>query len=152
MLCGPADLQTAVHRVEGFRTGLAEAGVRLSAEDVQPGPFTREGGQEAARTLLARRPGIGCLFAVNDVMAIGAMAAAKARGMVLPDDLAVAGFDDIISAADMSPSLTTVRIDLEALGRDAMRLVLDAPSDAPRTRYAIGSVIMRESTSRAIAT
>jgi LacI family transcriptional regulator len=148
VLSGPADLQTAVDRVEGFRQGLAGAGVKLYASDVLPGPFTHDGGYEAARRLLARRPQIHCLFAVNDVMAIGAMAAARAAGRRLPEDLAVAGFDDIASAADVTPSLTTVRIDLEAVGRDAMRLVLDPrPSQTPRTMYAVGTVIRRDSTS-----
>jgi LacI family transcriptional regulator len=149
VLSGPADLQTAAHRLQGFRAGLADRGVVLDDADIQSGEFTRDGGQEAARRLLARRPGIGCLFAVNDVMAIGAMAAAREAGRRLPDDLAVAGFDDIAAAADVSPSLTTVRIDLEAVGRDVMRLVLEpSPSDEPRVRHAGGSVILRESTAR----
>jgi LacI family transcriptional regulator len=147
VLGGPADLQTAAHRLEGFRSGLASMGVVLDDADVERGEFTRDGGQAAAGRLLARRPGVRCLFAVNDVMAVGAMAAARRTGRRLPEDLAVAGFDDIASAADVSPSLTTVRIDLEAVGREAMRLVLDrSPSDEPRVTYAAGEVIVREST------
>ena len=146
VLGGPADLRTAMHRLQGFRAGLTDMGVRLYAADVQTGEFTRDGGRVAARKLLTRRPQIRCLFCVNDVMALGAMAAARELGRSLPDDLAIAGFDDIASAADVSPSLTTVRIDLEAMGRDAMRLVLDAPAKAPRTHYTAGTVILREST------
>lgn len=147
VLGGPPDLQTAAHRVDGFRAALLELGVDQRDVEVESGDFTREGGQDAAGRLLARRPGLDCLFAVNDVMAIGAMSAARERGLHLPEDLAVAGFDDIPSAMDSSPPLTTVRIDLEAVGRAAMRLVLEpAAGDEPRTRYAGGEVIIREST------
>lgn len=140
VLAGPADLRTAVDRVQGFR---AAAGVT----DLHHGEFTRDGGRQAAFELLRRTPGLDCLFAVNDVMAIGAMAAARELGYRIPEDLAIAGFDDIPSAADTFPPLTTVRIDLEDMGRDAMRLVL-APAVEARVVYAAGRVVLRESTKR----
>lgn len=150
VLGGPPTLQTAVHRVDGFRAGLAGAGLRLRGCDIEPGAFTRDGGYRAARRLLAENPGVGCLFAVNDAMAIGAMAAARAAGRRLPDDLAVAGFDGIALARDVSPSLTTVSVDLESVGRRAMRLVLEpGPPRAPRTEYAEGRVTLRASTAPA---
>ncbi|GAB3002606.1 LacI family transcriptional regulator [Amycolatopsis acidiphila] len=147
VLSGPADLQTAAERVTGFRGGLRGTGARLAARNLQHGEFTRDGGQQAARELLERSPDIGCLFAVNDVMAIGAMAGARELGYRVPEDLAIAGFDDIPSAADTFPPLSTVRIDLEAVGRDAMRFVLEqSGAAAPRVKYVTGDVILRAST------
>jgi LacI family transcriptional regulator len=147
VLSGPADLQTASDRVAGFRAGLRSAGVRLQERDLQHGGFNRDGGVQAAKELLTRRPDIGCLFAVNDVMAIGAMGAARELGYRIPEELAIAGFDDIPSAADTFPTLTTVRIDLEAVGRDAMRLVLEQDgTDGARVKYVTGTVILRAST------
>jgi LacI family transcriptional regulator, galactose operon repressor len=146
VLGGPADLRTAVDRVAGFTGSPAGAGIA----DVHHGAFTRDGGRAAALELLRRTPDLDCLFAVNDVMAIGAMAAARELGHRVPEDLAIAGFDDIPSAADTFPPLSTVRIDLEAMGRDAMRLVLVPAAEpaAPRVEYATGTVVLRASTKR----
>jgi LacI family transcriptional regulator len=140
VLAGPPDLRTAVDRTAGFAGSAAIA-------DFQRGAFTRDGGRQAARHLLRRNPELDCLFAVNDVMAIGAMAAARELGYRVPEDLAIAGFDDIPSAGDAFPPLTTVRIDLEAMGREAMRLVL-TPATQPRVEYATGTVVLRASTRR----
>lgn len=78
-----------------------------------------------------------CLFAVNDVMAVGAMAALRHRGLPLPDDLSVTGFDDIPSMRDFTPSLTTVRMPMASPGSEAVQLVL-RPEDgsAMVTTYA----------------
>jgi len=65
------------------------------------------------------------VFAVNDVMAVGATAALRDQGYRLPEDMAVAGFDDISTLRDVRPSLTTVRLPLIAMGRRALELALD---------------------------
>lgn len=148
VLAGPPDLVTARDRLAGFREGLHRAELGLDPEDVITGEFTRDGGYAAAETLLERNRDIECVFAVNDVMAVGAIAAFRDRGRRLPEDLAVAGFDDIVSLRDIWPPLTTVRIPLERLGEEALNFVLEEPADRSRSRRFHGEVVVRASTPR----
>ncbi len=146
VLAGPRSLLTARDRLEGFRGGLANAGVP-APEAVVRGAFTRDGGHEAMLELLDTTEGIECVFAVNDVMAVGAMAACRDRGLSLPGDLALAGFDDIATLRDVHPALTTVRLPLEEAGAVALELVLTAEEGAaPRQRRIKGEVVVRAST------
>ncbi|WP_372419879.1 substrate-binding domain-containing protein [Actinotalea solisilvae] len=86
------------------------------------------------------------VFAVDDVMAVGAMAAARELGRRVPGDVAVAGFDDITTLRDITPALTTVRIPLVDVGIAAAELSLAAPSSEPRLVHVGGTVVLREST------
>jgi LacI family transcriptional regulator len=144
VLAGPPGLLAARDRLEGFRDAVS------GEVEVFEGPFTRDGGYAAAVRLLdSGEPLPDCLFAVNDVMAIGAMAALRDRGLEAPRDIGVAGFDDIPTLRDVAPSLTTVRLPLEAMGRRAAELVLDdGVRDAPRVERVPGEVVLRESTAR----
>jgi len=119
ILAGPAELSTAVARADGFRAGLADAG--LEPILVVHGEFGRGGGYSAA---LDVTDSIDALLAVNDVMAIGALTALRERGIAVPSHVAVAGFDDIANAQDAVPPLSTVRIDLELLGERAVAVAL----------------------------
>jgi LacI family transcriptional regulator, galactose operon repressor len=137
-------LRTAAERVDGFRDGLAAAGA-LHDDDVVRDAFTRDGGYDAMRRLLERGLGdIELVFAVNDVMAVGALSAIRDAGLTPGTDVAVASFDDIPTVRDVTPALTTVRVPLEEIGRRALRLALgdaDTAGDAVRTE-----VVLREST------
>lgn len=146
VLAGPSRLMTARDRLEGFREGLREAGVELRDEDVVHGDFTRDGGHATMGDLLDRGLDARCVFAVNDVMAVGAMAALRERGVRLPQDVCVAGFDDIETLRDVTPALTTVRIPLERIGAEALSLVTLPRADHPRIRRVPGEVVVREST------
>ncbi len=146
VLAGPGELLTARDRLAGFRQGLALADVELPGTHVVPGPFTRDGGYDAMLDVLDRLSDVECVFAVNDVMAVGAMAALRHRGVRLPDDMGVAGFDDIVTLRDVTPSLTTVGLPLETLGEDALDLVLQPAPETPRLRRVRGEVVVREST------
>lgn len=148
VLAGRADLLTARDRCAGFREGVARAGGRIDPSDIVHGGFTRDGGYEAMNELLDRGTDATCVFAVNDVMAVGAMAALRDRGVPLPSGMAVAGFDDIGTLRDVSPALTTVRVPLEDLGVWALDMVLQEPADQPRVRRVRGEVVLRESTPR----
>jgi LacI family transcriptional regulator len=90
------------------------------------------------------------VFAVNDVMAVGAMAAVREAGLRVPEDVAVAGFDDIVTLRDVTPALTTVRIPLTEVGEQALALALAPPDDdsEPRRVEVRGEVVLRESTPR----
>jgi LacI family transcriptional regulator len=146
VLAGRADLLTARDRTAGFREGATRAGARIDATDVVYGGFTRDGGYAAMNELLDRGTEATCVFAVNDVMAVGAMAALRDRGVALPSGMAVAGFDDIATLRDVTPALTTVRLPLEELGAGAVEMVLQGPADQPRVRRVRGEVVLREST------
>ncbi|MCO1577450.1 LacI family transcriptional regulator [Crossiella sp. SN42] len=147
VLAGPPELVSARDRLAGFRAGLAESGIELGAEDVLHGGFTRDGGYAAAERLLAGKTRATCVFAVNDVMALGAMAAFRAAGLTIPADISVAGFDDIPTLSDLVPSLTTVRLPLEEMGERAARLALDEdPPPQARSVRVNGEVVLRDST------
>ncbi len=135
ILAGPADLNTAVSRVEGYHDALAAAGLEPLA--VVPGDFNRAGGRASALECwqrLGRRGAADrvCLLAVNDVMALGAIAALRSLGLSVPEDVQVAGFDDIPTLVDVTPALTTVRLPLELIGERAAELAL-APNTAEPT-------------------
>jgi LacI family transcriptional regulator len=148
VLAGPRDLLTARDRVAGFREGLQTWSVDLDPGCVVEGAFTRDGGYEAMSAVLAAgndRP--DCVFAVNDVMAVGALARLRAEGISVPADIAVAGFDDIPTLRDVYPPLTTVRLPLKQMGEMAASLVLsEARLTRPRIVPVSGEVILREST------
>ncbi|MBT2229318.1 LacI family DNA-binding transcriptional regulator [Nonomuraea sp. NEAU-A123] len=140
----PERVRTSRERVDGFTEGLREAGVSLDDRFVVETEFTRAGGYAAARELAGRGlDGIEVVFAVNDVMAIGAMTAFRDAGLVPGEDIAVAGFDDIGSAVDVVPALTSVAVPLEEAGASAMRLALAEGSETVRIET---RVILREST------
>jgi LacI family transcriptional regulator len=156
VLAGPRGLLTARDRLDGFRAGLAAWNVPLEAAQVVHGPFTRDGGYEAMSTVLAaagpeQAPLPDCVFAVTDVMAMGALARLRAGGLAVPADIALAGFDDIGTLRDVYPPLTTVRLPLKRMGEMAAGLVLaeppgPAPGPQPRVVPVPGEVILRDST------
>lgn len=143
-LAAPLELLTSTERLEGFRAGLAEAGAgELVVSAVAE--FTRDGGFEAMTEVLDGDAQIDCVVAANDVMAVGAMSAMRARGVRPAQDLAVAGFDDIATLRDLSPALTTVRFPLAEVGRRALAMLLDE-LEGPRVHRVPGEVVVREST------
>ncbi|MDW5325109.1 LacI family DNA-binding transcriptional regulator [Plantactinospora sp. KLBMP9567] len=146
VLAGPRHLLTARDRLAGFQAGLADRGVTLSRTQVAYGDFTRDGGYATMRELLARDLRTGCVFAVNDVMAVGAISALRDHGVPLPGGMAVAGFDDIVTLRDVTPSLTTVRLPLEEVGTAALELVMQPRAERPRLRRIRAEVVVRDST------
>ncbi len=132
VLAGPRGLLTARDRLDGFRAGLAAWPVPLEEVRVIHGAFSRDGGYEAMSAILAAgEPRPDCVFAVTDVMAMGALARLRAGGLAVPADIALAGFDDIATLRDVYPPLTTVRLPLKRMGEMAANLVLSEPGPAP---------------------
>ena len=149
VLAGPRHLLTAQDRLRGFQAGLATWSVELDPRYIIHGAFTRDGGYEAMSSVLAMGDRPDCVFAVNDVMAMGALARLRASGVAVPADLALAGFDDISTLRDVYPPLTTVRLPLTQMGQMAASLILtDSPAGHPRVVPVPGEVILRESTLR----
>lgn len=170
---GPEGLFTSDDRIRGFQKGLAEAG-RPPAE-LMRNSFNRAGGYDAGLILAARikasrtgSDGDGgngnhgsvprlCIFAVNDVMAIGAAAALRSEGLRIPRDATIAGFDDIETLRDFRPALSTVHLPLEDIGRIATRSAAGsaaagsaaADDEAAPSSSVTGHVTLRRSTATA---
>ncbi|MFI8207268.1 LacI family DNA-binding transcriptional regulator [Streptomyces sp. NPDC085937] len=120
-ITGALDQTSAVDRLDGFRDVMADPDPRLVVE----GDFTAASGERAMRELLRHRPDLDAVFAGNDLMAAGALRALREHGRRVPEDVAVVGFDDMLPIAEQAePPLTTVRQDIEEMGRLMARLLL----------------------------
>jgi LacI family transcriptional regulator, galactose operon repressor len=135
---GPVERSTTRHRLEGHRAALAahgmgpgtaagEQALRLTVH----GGYDRASGYDAALELLRRDAGITAIVAANDTVALGVCAALRDRGLDVPGDVSVAGFDDLPFSVDASPALTTVRIPLQEAGARAGRLVMGRQAPPP---------------------
>jgi DNA-binding LacI/PurR family transcriptional regulator len=129
-ITGPLDQTSAADRLDGYRDVMVDADPRLITE----ADFTPAGGERAMRELLERCPDVDAVFAGNDLMASGALRVLRASGRRVPDDVAVIGFDDMRPVAEQTdPPLTTIRQDIEEMGRLMARLLLRGlDRDAPR--------------------
>lgn len=147
ILAGPASLTTATDRAAGFRAGLKAAGISVGKDRIISGEFTRDGGYAAMQQLLGHTRTPGCVFAVTDVMALGALAAIREAGLEPGRDVPIAGFDDIPTLADVLPPLTTVSLPLRSIGRTAVQLLVGDQQDNA-VRKVGGTVVLRASTAR----
>jgi LacI family transcriptional regulator len=149
-ITGPEDVEPGVARLNGVRRRALERGLDLPESRVIRSDFTRDGGHVAMQSLLelASRP--TAVVCANDLMAIGALDAARERGVAVPADLALIGVDDIDASALVSPALTTIRLPAHEIGRSAGELLLGriegrAPT-ARRTVLVAHELITRETT------
>jgi DNA-binding LacI/PurR family transcriptional regulator len=119
----------AASRLRGWRAGLEAAGVDWSAVPVVGGPGKmRDTGRIAGGRLLDRADRPTAIIALSDLLAIGVLEAAAERGIEVPGELSVAGFDDVPEAATSTPPLTTVRQPHRSKGSEAVRLLLEGPA------------------------
>ncbi|MFJ8043901.1 LacI family DNA-binding transcriptional regulator [Kitasatospora sp. NPDC096147] len=149
VITGPSRLRVPGERLAGVRQALAEAGVELPESAVLRSEFTREGGRRAMASLLGGDGGgrvPTAVLALADVCAVGALAACRERGVRVPEDVSVAGFDDIPLAEDLSLPLSTVRIPLTLMGAEAVRLALRTPADTVGSFDAPVQVVLRSTT------
>ncbi|MFE5614279.1 LacI family DNA-binding transcriptional regulator [Streptomyces sp. NPDC056463] len=129
-ITGPLDMYVARCRLDGYRRGLAEAGIAADERLVATGDFTEEGGRRAMRELLDREPDLDAVFAASDVMAAGARGVLRESGRRVPQDVALVGVDDSAVARHMDPPLTSVRQPIEEMGRTMARLLLQEIAEA----------------------
>jgi len=146
VITGPPRLTTTYDRLSGFRMGLEEGGHELPGHAVVNGDFTRDSGERAAEALFAVQPDLTAIFALNDVMAIGALSWLRRHGIRVPEDVSVAGFDDIPISRDLVPSLSTVRVPMAEMGARALDLALRPRSSCLRTEHMATELVLREST------
>ncbi|HET9382846.1 MAG TPA: LacI family DNA-binding transcriptional regulator [Streptomyces sp.] len=123
-VAGPPEHTTTRHRLEGHRAALAAHGVGDDPRLTVHGGFDRSSGYEAALELLRREPSLTAVVGANDSVALGACAALRESGLRIPDDVSVAGFDDLPFGVDAVPSLTTVRLPLAEAGARAGRIAM----------------------------
>ncbi|MCM2336711.1 MAG: substrate-binding domain-containing protein, partial [Pseudomonas sp.] len=122
-IAGPDDNFDAYQRQRGYRDALAR--LLPDARPLElPGDFSESSGHVAGVELLARSPRPDAVFAANDMMALGCLFAFTQAGVRVPDDIGLAGFDDIPLARFVHPGLTTMRVDIFELGARAARMLL----------------------------
>lgn len=147
---GPAELASSVDKLEGFLGALVEHGIDLpSGSIVEEGDFSRDGGFRSALELLDGVPGLTAIFAANDQIAVGVLAALREKHIAVPDEVSVAGFNDFPIARDLFPALSTVRLPLIEMGARATELALQPAGPEPRVERLSTEVILRQSTARA---
>jgi LacI family transcriptional regulator, galactose operon repressor len=122
---GTMTMGCAVDRLDGYRAALAANGLTLDSTLIVEGDFHQHRGYESARELLALSDPPTAIFASNDVSAFGVMEAVRDAGYRIGEDISVVGFDDIPTATNVHPRLTTVRQPLEEMGRRATRMLLE---------------------------
>ncbi len=145
VVAGPRILTTITDRLAGLRRAAELCGRELPDEQVVYADFSRDGGEAATHTLLDAAPGTTAVVALNDAMAVGVLAAARARGLRVPEELSVLGFDDMPIARDVTPALTTVRLPLVEMGERAMTLVLSEDADSGHDETVPATVVWRDS-------
>ena len=112
-------------RLDGIRDVLGANGLELAPEALVEVPYEIESGSAAMDTLLSRDPGLTAILCGNDVLAVGALSRARARGIAVPDELSITGFDDIELARVALPALTTVHVPHREMGRQAAQRLVD---------------------------
>ena len=147
---GPADFRSAQERLDGFREEMQRQGLPIVDSYIVEGGYTFESGIDCGLALLEQPDPPTVIFASNDEMAAGVINAAHQRGLVVPEQISVAGFDDSPIAARLWPSLTTVRQPVREMGRHAASMLLrDAEGGASDSANEVNtpSVVLRGSTS-----
>jgi LacI family transcriptional regulator len=148
LIAGAPESHTARDLVVTYQQMLASAGAPLDSAWIEDGKFTESGGAEAADRIFARHPEVTAVFAGNDKMAIGAMHFFSRRGIRVPQDVSVIGFDDLQHSAFITPSLTTVHLPLYQVGSLACeRLIERIRGRAERVAERLAThLVVREST------
>jgi LacI family xylobiose transport system transcriptional regulator len=151
MITGPDDMMCSRARLSGYRSALEAAGIPIRPELIVGGQFHREDGVERGRELLSLPNPPTAIFAGSDLQALGVYEAARAKGLTIPGDLSVVGYDDLQIAEWVGPPLTTVRQPLTEMAEQATRLVLRMSESDPveSTRIDLAtSLVVRSSTRR----
>ncbi|HEY1921665.1 MAG TPA: LacI family DNA-binding transcriptional regulator [Tepidisphaeraceae bacterium] len=146
------EVRTARDRREVFEQRLQAAGVEPQPRWIDDGQFTEQGGAEAAQRILEASPDVTALFAGNDKMALGAMHYCSRRGIRIPGDVSIIGFDDMQQAAFVNPSLTSVHLPLYEVGSLACeRLIERIRGKVDRVAEVLPThLVVRESTAMAV--
>jgi LacI family transcriptional regulator len=146
-ISGPPNHPDAMQRLDGYRAALAAARLPFNARLVIAGDYMESGGQVAINALLEARVEFTAVFAANDQTAYGAMLALYRRGLKVPQDVSLVGFDDLPSSAFTIPPLTTVHRSTDEIGEAAAEAMIDlVERRVPQARVSAPTLAIREST------
>lgn len=144
-IAGPPQLMCSRARMDGYRAALDAAGLAIDDRLVRPGNFYHESGYTAGMHLLGLPEPPTAIFASSDQMALGVYEAVRKRGLRVPDDVSVVGFDDLPEVRWCSPPLTTIRQPLAEMGmlaaRTVLRLARGETIESPRVELATDLVV-----------
>ncbi len=126
-ITGAQNMIAGSDRLLGYMEGLSQNGIPIEMELIVPGNFSEEGGYAAMQKLLPHRP--QAVFVASDTMAVGALRAIQQTGLTVPDEIALAGFDDMPFAEHLSPPLTTVYQPVHETGMRAAETLFDLLAD-----------------------
>jgi LacI family transcriptional regulator len=151
-ITGTLDLGCSRERQSGYEVALYEYGLDIDPQLVQEGDFSQPTGFAAAQALLGLPEQPTAIFASNDVMAFGVMEAVRDRGLRIPEDISIIGFDNIPQAVQVSPQLTTVQQPLAEMGREAARQLLELiqEPDRPYAHVELPTQLMVRASTRAL--
>ena len=124
-LTGPSDNFNVRRRLAGYKSAMKEHGLKVRNELIEATGLNREGGRTAMSRLLDKRTDFTAVFCCVDIAALGALDALRTKGLRVPDDIALVGFDDDSFAAIIEPPLTTVRKPRYGMGQAAGRLLME---------------------------
>lgn len=124
-LTGPLDKLPAQQRLSGFVQAMEESGLTINKDWIASGNFECEGGEQAFNAICRNGELPTALFVCNDMMAMGVINTAHKKGISVPDDLSIVGYDDIKLAKYITPSLTTIHQPKHRLGQQAVDTLLD---------------------------
>ncbi|PWI33410.1 LacI family transcriptional regulator [Vibrio albus] len=123
-ITGPLEKADARERLEGYRQALNSSDIEYRDDLVVEASFTEESGARATEKLLGRNYEFSAIFASNDHMAFGASEVLKTKGYAIPEQISLIGFDDVIFARYLTPSLTTINFPVESMSEEAVQLVI----------------------------
>ncbi len=152
-ISGIANSRPGIDRILGYRSGLERASLPFREEYLVEGDFYEQSGYACMERLLALAEPPEAVFCSSDMMALGAIRAAHAAGLTVPDDFGVVGFDDAAFASMMEPALTTVRQDKAGLGAaacEALMRIIDKASSEPPVVILSADLVVRESCGAAL--
>jgi len=149
-ITGPVGIDVADHRTSGYRQALKNHGIPVQSSLIKPGDFSEDAGFAATLELIDAGAEFTAIFAANDIQAIGAIAALQLRGISVPQDVAVAGFDGIHLTRYVNPTLTTYIQPVKTIAQRATDLLLrtltgDLASTPKKMQRFPGELVIRES-------
>jgi LacI family transcriptional regulator len=150
-IAGPQNHADAIERLDGYRMALEEAGIGFDADRVEQGDYLEAGGLAAMERLFARGQSFSAVFCANDQTAYGARLAMFRRGLRVPEDLSLIGFDDLPTSSYMTPPLTTVRQPTYEIGRLAAQAIVQLIRKQSVTLSPIPLALVTRETTRRIS-
>lgn len=148
LLGGTPKFYTSIKRKEGYIKALEDAGIEIDQELILNGNFSKDDGYQEMKKLLSRRHDITAVFAANDVMALGAYQAIREKGLRIPEDISVVGYDNQEFCDLVDPPLTTISKHRRAMGRKAADIILDVIDRKSPPQHVVlpADLIVRKST------